>query len=324
MGKAAMCIRMLQILNTGRTYKVSELADLLDTNPRNVIEYKKELDEVAAFYGAGFYIDTIPGRYGGYKLRNSAILPSLTLTETEKASLVEGVGYLSARNDFMKKKELQIAMGKILSTMTMSDIRNEDSMLVINRYPLAMSEEDIRERFDILKSAIKKKVSVSFTYLTQKNELKERLLDPYDLVMYNNAYFVIGWLHSENRPDIYPFKLNRISNLKITDKKFSIWKYYNKTKFVDEHGFKTNGEWHHVEFIATGSYASLVKERIYGKNQVVEPIDANSTKVIVDMQNEENIRVFVLGFGKNIKVLKPEWLIDDLKEISQHILNEYK
>ena len=41
MGKAAMCIKMLQILNTGRVYKVSELASLLDTNPRNVKKYKK-------------------------------------------------------------------------------------------------------------------------------------------------------------------------------------------------------------------------------------------------------------------------------------------
>ena len=65
MGKAAMCIRMLQILNTGRIYKISELADLLDTNPRNIIEYKKELEEVAEQENHAFFIETIPGRYGG-------------------------------------------------------------------------------------------------------------------------------------------------------------------------------------------------------------------------------------------------------------------
>lgn len=47
MGKAALCIRMLQILNSGKIYKVSELADLLETNPRNILEYKKELDEIS-------------------------------------------------------------------------------------------------------------------------------------------------------------------------------------------------------------------------------------------------------------------------------------
>lgn len=41
MGKSALCIRMLQILNSGKIYKVSELADLLETNPRNILENKK-------------------------------------------------------------------------------------------------------------------------------------------------------------------------------------------------------------------------------------------------------------------------------------------
>ncbi len=68
MGKAAMCIRMLQILNTGRIYKISELADLLDTNPRNILEYKKELEEVAGETNHSFFIETVPGRYGDIDL----------------------------------------------------------------------------------------------------------------------------------------------------------------------------------------------------------------------------------------------------------------
>ena len=32
MGKASMCIQMLELLNTGRVYKKSELAELLNTN----------------------------------------------------------------------------------------------------------------------------------------------------------------------------------------------------------------------------------------------------------------------------------------------------
>lgn len=319
-----MCIRMLQILNTGRIYKVSELADLLETNPRNVIEYKKELDEVAAEYGSGFYIETLPGRYGGYQLNRNVILPSIKFTEAEKESLTEAVDYLSSRNDFMKKDDFQLAIGKIISTILINDIKKEENMTVINRYPLAMSQEDIQYRYDILKAAIKAKKSVKFTYLTQKNVLKERLFDPYELFMYNNAWFVIGWLHSENHPDIFWYKLNRIQDIETTNKKFTVWSYYRKSEYVDEYGFKNNGEWYHVEFIAYDTYASLVKERVYGKNQVVESIDENSTKVSVNMQNQENIRVFILGFGEHIKVLEPKWLKDDLIMISKSILEKYK
>ena len=32
---------MLELLNTGRIFKAQELADILETNVRNIIEYKK-------------------------------------------------------------------------------------------------------------------------------------------------------------------------------------------------------------------------------------------------------------------------------------------
>lgn len=63
MGKAAMCLKMLQLLNSGAVYKAPEIAAFLETNTRNVIEYKKELEEI------GYFINSIPGRYGGISIR---------------------------------------------------------------------------------------------------------------------------------------------------------------------------------------------------------------------------------------------------------------
>lgn len=324
MGKAAMCIRMLQILNTGRIYKISELADLLNTNPRNILEYKKELEEVACETNHSFFIETVPGRYGGYRLDKNVVIPSLLFTTSEKESLVDANNYFCARNDFLNKKEFQIALGKVLSSIAVSKMKHEENLSVINRFPLSMSQDEIQYRYDILRAAINAKKTVKFTYLTQKNVLKERVFDPYDLIMYNNAWFVIGWLHSEHHSDVYTYKLNRIQNIESTDKKFAIYSLYNKSDFIDEYGFKKNGDWYHVEFIAYGNYASLVKERIYGRNQVVEAIDKHSTKVSVDMQNKENIRVFMLGFGDNLLVLEPEWLKEDLFEQGRKIMEKYK
>ena len=323
MGKAAMCIRMLQILNTGRIYKISELAELLQTSPRNVIEYKKELNEVATESNYEFYIRNVPGRYGGYVLDGNAVLPSLNFNAAEKESLVEAINYLSSRNDFMKKDYLQVAIGKIISSISMNEIKKEENMTIINRFPLAMKQEDIQFRYDTLLSGINNKKVVEFTYLNQKNEIKKRVFDPYELFMYNNAWFVIGWQHNDEVNDVRWFKLNRILEIKKTDKRFTPWSYFQRQDYIDEYGFKSNGEWYHVEFVAYGTYASLVKERIYGKNQVVEPLDDNSTKVSVDMQNKESIRVFVLGFGNNVTVIEPQWLKDDLVDIGKKLIEKY-
>ena len=53
------------------------------------------------------------------------------------------------------------------------------------------------------------------------------------------------------------------------------------------------------------------------------PIDETSTMIEVDMQNKENIIVFVLGFNKHIKVIEPDWLKEELKDFSEHIKQLY-
>ena len=88
---------------------------------------------------------------------------------------------------------------------------------------------------------------------------------------------------------------------------------------------RQNGEWYPIKLKITGKYAMLVKERIYGKNQTVEAVDQNTSILSVEMQNKEDILVFVLGFGANCEVLEPEWLrIDAISEIRcvQEIYNE--
>ena len=87
---------------------------------------------------------------------------------------------------------------------------------------------------------------------------------------------------------------------------------------------KQNGEWYPIKLKLTGNYAMLVKERIYGKDQKVEVIDANTTVLSCKMQNKENILVFVLGFGSNCEVLEPEWLKEKVFETLDKLYQKYE
>ena len=316
MSKTENCLKMLQILSRHELMKIEDLAEELETNPRNVIEYRKELELM------GYEIKSVPGRYGGYFLTDSCLLPSLALSEEEKKALIKGAAYLQNRNDFMEKEQFNNAASKVLSSVSISQIPVEDSMTVLNRFPLVMPQEEIQKRYDLIQDSIEKKLKIEITYVSLKNVEKKHLFHPYKLFMYNNAWFALGWF--EEKGDVGYLKLDRIKEYYQTNQKFVVWANFHVHDYLDEFGLKQNGDWHHVVFIAYGPYASLVKERIYGRNQKVTPLDEKSTKVEADMQNQENIRVFVLGFGANIQVLEPAWLISDLKKISQQIEGMYK
>ena len=69
MNRVSLCIQMLLLLNTHKRLSIAELASLLETNPRNIIEFKKELET------AGYAINTYIGKYGGYELDKTKIIP---------------------------------------------------------------------------------------------------------------------------------------------------------------------------------------------------------------------------------------------------------
>ena len=305
---------MLEILYSRNIVGIAELARLLDTNPRNIPEYKKELER------AGYIIDTIPGRYGGYVLNKKYNFPSVRLTDTEKEGLMQGFDYLLSRNDFMRKDDYSKAMAKI-SAALMVTVASENT-LVANRFPLAMPQEDIEARYAAMSYCIANKCAINIEYLSLSNEVSNRTLHPYKLFMYNNAWFVLGF--DESKGDIRYFKINRIDKYTVQNRKFRVSLTYNESDYLDEYGMKQNGEWYPIKLKLTGNYAMLVKERIYGKKQTVETIDKNTSILSVEMQNKEDILSFVLGFGENCEVLEPDWLKEKVVETIDKIYGRYK
>lgn len=324
MGKAAMCIQMLQILNSGRVYKCSELADLLETNPRNVIEYKKELEE------AGYYIISIPGKYGGYQLDRSNIIPSLRLTNEEKKILQVGADYLTGRGNVLDSKLFQAALSKIYSSV--EKLPPAPQTIIIPGITLSMPIEDINKRYQLMEDCINSKTKVLISFLSNDNVVRERVIHPYKLFIHSNAWFVLAYC--ETMQKVLYFKLNRIEKCEKQKEKFRIPIYYNEREYIDENGLKggmdwtstkdslITGEWVHIKLELSGRPAMYVKEYIYGQNQIVTAIDENITILECDMHYRYNTIRFVLGFGTDCKVLEPQWLEDEICDIALKLCNK--
>ena len=311
MSKTSLSIQMLEILYSRGVVGIAELAQLLETNPRNIPEYKKELEK------AGYIINTVPGRYGGYVLDKKYTFPAVRLSPEEKEGLMQGFDYLLSRNDFMRKDDYAKAMAKISAALLTSG--TPENTLIANRFPLAMPQAEIEERYAALSHCITHKLAIELRYLSLSGEASERVFHPYKLFMYNNAWFTLGY--DEKSGDFRYFKLNRIEHFHTTNQKFRIPLTYNERDYLDEFGMKQNGEWYPIKLKITGKHATLVRERIYGKNQTVEPIDRDTTILSVEMQNKDDILSFVLAFGTNCEVLEPEWLRGEIRAVAE-IINQ--
>ncbi len=316
MSKTSQCVQLLRILYSRKQpVTIMELAGDLETNPRNIPEYVKELRLI------GFDIEPVHGKYGGYVLKRESTFPAVRLSDAEREAFMSGFEYLLLRNDFMEIENYKKAMQKVASAIINRDSILDETMLAY-RFPLVMPQEELEKRYFAIQQSILNKTVIEIEYLSQKNEVTRRSIHPYKLFMYNNAWFVLGF--DENKGAILYFKLNRIKDFTIQHRKFVQLLTYKESDYLDEYGMKNNGEWYPIRLKLTGKYAMLVKERIYGKEQTIEEMEDGSTILSVQMQNQESILVFVLGFGANCEVLEPAWLKEKVLETIDKIQEKYK
>lgn len=312
MSKSGKCIEMLQLLNTGCVYKISELADRLETNPRNILEYKKELED------SGYNIVSIPGRYGGYRLDNVGIFPSVLLMEDEKNALVETYQMNHSQNNLPHQKEYESAMGKILSSIIHSDYTDE--FVFIDHFPLALSKEEINKRYSFFQKAISKREVIRISFLSNDNVIRQRDIQPMYLFSWGGSWYLIGYC--ELVKDYRYFKLCRISDYVSMGRTFVYDTFFNPRDFFNKYGLTKvkPDEWYRIKFQLYGRSAVRAKDYCYGKEQNVTDLPDGSSVFEVTMQFRENIVSFILGFGKDCKVLEPNWLKEEIKNAALETL----
>lgn len=312
--KTAATIKLIQVLSArGEFISTSELADMIGTNPRNVKEYIKEIEV------CGYKVDSLAGVYGGYRMNKASLLPAINLNNDEIKSLREAASYLASKNDFVETNNIEAILGKILASL--DDSKPITPLSMVDKFPLVMPKDELQKRFNILNDGAESQYKVEIEYQSVSGSTKNHIIHPYKLFVYNGNWFVIAYNETVN--DIGYFKLNRINNLFLTRNHFTVLKTYVEEDYLDGYGMVKNGEYYHIELEFT-NLNTVMKERIYGKNQNVIEIDDKHVRFSVDMQNQELILSFVLSFGNKCKVIEPLWLKDRIKEVIREELSLYE
>lgn len=200
MGKFSKLLYMVDLLNTGNKYSVSELAHKLNVSERMIRYYKEELEK------NGIYIESFKGPNGGYfLLENIKYYINFNKYDIE---LMEQVYKKILKSDFeFKSKYLEL----IEKAKNISDIEEEKSKFIANINP-----EEIGEVYSLIKDVMVKQDKINISYLDISGEVINRTIHPLQLFKYKENNYVTAYC--ELRKDIRHFELNRIKLINI-DKK---------------------------------------------------------------------------------------------------------
>jgi proteasome accessory factor B len=173
--------------------------------------------------------------------------------------------------------------------------------------------------------AIKNKFQVKFSYQKfWEDEISQRTVEPYALKEFKNRWYILA--KDSKDGNIKSFALDRLANLEITNRNFEFPKIYNiEESYRYCFGIISPNDEEPQEII-------LSFDPFQGKYIKSLPLH-HTQEILIDNEDELQIKLKLclthdlimelLSFGDNMKVLKPDTLINEIKEAHQKAYLQY-
>ena len=150
-----------------------------------------------------------------------------------------------------------------------------------------------------------------------------RRINPLHAVCQKGNWYVMGFCH--DKKDIRVFNFSRMQNVTESKEEFDIPEDFNPDKYFD----KEIGIWlsatkkYTVELLISAEIGTFALERSWNKNQKIEQREDGSVWVSFETTQLPEVKRWVLGQGKTVKVLGPDELIAQVKEEVAAVLGMY-
>jgi predicted DNA-binding transcriptional regulator YafY len=242
----------------------------------------------------------------------------LDLSDKENQALIESRQLMRTHSEFGLQKEFETALDKISSGV--QNFENEKKYLYSPSLPL---DEKEQEFIDIASKAIKNSLILKMSYQSleaQEEEVYE--IDPYEILHYHNAYYLVAYSHKRNAYRTYRFSKERMKNLETTGKHFSRSEDFRVEDMIGEHTiFK--GELTHFVIRVSRQGKALFLERAWGSRlSLIESKDGWDTYSFYS-DEELMVRQQLFALGNRVIVLEPKRFANEYVQYLHAILKNY-
>ncbi len=322
MGTVTNALNMLFILSNGKTYKIRELAEMLEVSSKSIRIYRDALD------GAGIYVLEKRGKYGGYYLprdfQNSLL--GLNLNDEEKLALelVEGElrssHHVESKNISSLLRKLQLVEEK--RRHAESEPIVQSSHIVSGARPNINPDKE-REKLVCVIKAKREKRKIALNYKSLSGTTNRRILHVYSTYTYRGEIYLVAYC--ELRKDIRDFKLRRANHIELLDETFTPKDGFSVSDYMKNCIGIFKGEEIKLILKIWGPMAQIVRETIYSDTQIIEEVaDEGAILFKATMRGQQEIVAWILSMGSTVQVLEPEGLRKAIATESKKIGNLYK
>ncbi|MFC5911557.1 helix-turn-helix transcriptional regulator [Streptacidiphilus monticola] len=200
-------LTLLELLQSGGTRTVAELADRLGVDGRTVRRYVDHLIDLDV------PVESVRGRYGGYRLAPGYRLPPLMLSDDEALAVLLGL-VLGRRAGLTtsQRTSSETASAKIRRVLPTHTARRLDAILDALAFTDQPGESDVPDAGVLLTiaDAVRHHRPVAIRYTDRDGQRSERRLHAYGIVAHAGRWYVTG--HDPRIGEERTFRLDRIAD----------------------------------------------------------------------------------------------------------------
>ncbi|WP_087974955.1 helix-turn-helix transcriptional regulator [Oceanobacillus rekensis] len=315
MAKIDNVLAILWMLSSGEKITAKQISEKLEMNIRTVYRY---IDTLSI---SGVPIISDAGHNGGYTLLNNFIEAPLFFDLEEQTSLfhaaifAEEAGYyggeaLNRAISKLRKYSNQEQETKINQHLT--------SLEVISRLSSLAIEPFLKE----LEQAVADGYSIKILYhKSGQEQSKNRLVDPYRIIYWNNKWYMIGFCHLRN--DIRSFRVDRIESLMLTKNKFNQPENFSARNFFMKNLLPTIEEKEGIiSLVINGNTSALddICQHWFLGHYLQERTSNQAVFLFEKEMIYKYVPYLLLPYGKSIQVIEPISLKKRLIEVLSELI----
>lgn len=278
-----------------------ELAERFEVSRRTI---NRDVEDICK---AGIPLVTTQGYGGGISISDGYKIDKSYFTNDELQTVLTA---LKGIDSVARDSHLARLLEKFKAVNNRVDIDDTVIIDLASHY-----KEPLTDKIELIKTAIYNQYKISFNYHSERGD-GLRNIEPYKLVFKWSSWYVFGFC--TNRDDYRLFKLNRLSDLKVTNEKFDkrevpselleFNNYFNSTNYLLEAVFELSEKYRLIDEYGVGCYSESSDGRLYFERNFV---------------SYKNMREWVFSFGDKVTVLAPEKLRDDIVQNAKNILAKH-
>lgn len=294
-------LKIIDILVHKKTCTAKELADIFNVSTKTIY---RDLDTLTI---AQIPIITTKGKNGGISILDDYKISKSLVSQEEQISLIMGLQTLKDLNYV----DIDATLTKLKNVFN----KSYDSLIEID-FAYWNSSGQLQQIFQNIKQALLNTQKLEISYCDASNNESNRTILPLKLLFKQKDWYISAFCESQN--DYRTFNILRINSATIIEETF-IRNLYDPPKATSP--IINNEERTEIELIIK----KVMKERVYKEFQQ-ENVVINKNgdfSIIYKVVLNDWYYNYILSYGTNIKVIRPQNLILVLQNKVSTLLEHY-